>query len=262
VDQEHLRKIVDGSGYLLQIAVEHRVRKMVSQPEWSVQVTEHPWRRHDEPRFIDLVLGTEVLRLVVECKRPGGGEYTFLAPHGSRPAANARCRWVEYTPNRQTGASTEGGIYDFGSTSNTYEAAYAIVSGQDERKPILERLAAEAVEACDALAMEELDLAEQRQHHLRRIYIPTIVTTAPLYVVVYKPENIDPGRATLVGDFESVAVDSLWFRKSLTTELSENSQPADLKSANADRERSVLLIQASALEPTLCGLNIVGSPRQ
>lgn len=263
MDAEQARKIVNGAGYLLQIGVAHRVRQMRSHPSWEVVVVEHPWQRGDEARFIDLILASgEVVRLVVECKRPGGGEYTFLVPQDAGPAKTARCRWVEYDPKQAAGPVLEQGWYDFGSTANTYESAYAILQGKENgRTPILERLAAEAVEACDAVAQEELNLAQQRGRSLRRIYVPTIITTAPPYIVRCNPEEIDPATATLTGDIEPQLVDFLWFRKSLTTALSANAKPEDLKAANADRDRSVLILGAANLEASLRATNLVGDPR-
>lgn len=93
------------------------------------------------------------------------------------------------------------------------------------------------------------------------MYVPTIITTAPLYVVRYKPEDIDPATATLASDIDPQLVDFLWFRKSLTTTLSPDAKPEDLKAANADRDRSVLILGAANLEASLRALNLVGDPR-
>jgi hypothetical protein len=261
-DNEHLRNIVNGSGYLLQIDVAHRVRNMKPNTGWDVVITEHPWQRGDAPKFIDVILSCdEVIRLVVECKRYKEGELVFLVPHDAGPAKRARCRWVDYVHEGRTEA--EGDWFDFGSTADTVNAIFAIPPGGKEegRRPILERIGAELVESCDALAAEELALAQKTQRSLRRIYVPAIVTNALLQIVWYKAANIDPATGMLTGDIRTHPVDYLWFRKTLTATPSKRARVEDLKTASADRERSILIIGAVHLEGSLRALNLAGDPR-
>src|SRR4051794_19366373 len=69
--EEDLLKVVNGSGFLLQLAVEYAVTSQeLGYPPWEVVVREHPWLDGDRSRFVDLVIGRPSLRLVIECKRP------------------------------------------------------------------------------------------------------------------------------------------------------------------------------------------------
>src|SRR5688572_13929217 len=115
---------------------------------------------------------------------------------------------------------------------------------------MLERIAGGLLESVEALGYEELRLGPAREHAPeRRVYFPLIVTTAELEVCAFDIGNIDLATGTLPdADFESVP----WvrFRKGLARPPA-TTKAQDLWRANQEKERTVLIVQAKALDQLL-----------
>jgi hypothetical protein len=159
-------------------------------------------------------------------------------------------------------ARSVAGWYDFSSTSPIFASNFCVVVGQDDRRPLLESLAAETAAACDALAVQDISLAERQVRNLRAIYVPMIVTTVPLQMALYDASKIilADGKISELNDVRPV--DTIWFRKSLATDLTNGAAPQDLAEANADMERSVLIVSAPVIEGALKSLRPGDPPWQ
>ncbi len=217
---ETLLKVVNSSGFLLQLAVEYAVGSQeLGYPPWEVLVREHPWLDGNKDRFVDVVIGRPTVRLVTECKRPNGGEWIFVVPPRIEKAHRARLGWTVLA-ERNEGA----GWHDTSVVPAFHTSSFCVVRGQDQNTPILERLAAEASRACDAIAAEELEIARKRRQAHRARYVPTIVTAAEMFVARIDPEDVSIAAGTVPrADFESVP--AVWFRKSLVTQATTAAEP-------------------------------------
>jgi len=246
--EEELRKLVNGSGFLFQLRVEHEIRKPQRSHRWEVISHEHAWQDPESGTegFIDLILGNgdDNQRLVIECKRPRDASWVFLVSEDfPRDITRARCQWAFWTPQTQSRA----GLFEFRVSPPSPEAEFCIVRGSGEgEKGMLERIAGTLLTSIEALIAEELALAVRRQYSPPRIYYPLIVTTAQLEICRFNREDISLVEGTLpTGNFERVPF--IRFRKSLTTKLSPNTSPRDLTQANQDKERTVFIVNATEL---------------
>jgi hypothetical protein len=247
-----LKSLVNASGFLLQLAVEHHIAAHQGRYEWKILSREHPWRdaESQEEGFIDLVVGLGSYRLVIECKRSQNADWVFLVQARDEPAAaRIRSRWV----HKEKLAEHTSGWHDFNWLPVSFESEFCVVRGTGEAsRPMLERHAAALLSSLDALAIEELGLTAQHDNHLR-IYVPVIVTTARLSVCRFQIRDISLHDGKIQeAEFENVPI--IRFRKSLSTIVNGEFSPEDLGSANRHKERTVLVINASSLTDVLVDL--------
>ena len=82
--KEKLEKLVNSSGFPLQIALQHLIESKKSDHGWDVLSHEHPWANKEagSEGFIDLILVNNSDRhiMVVECKRVRDTYWIFLVP--------------------------------------------------------------------------------------------------------------------------------------------------------------------------------------
>lgn len=175
-----LSKLVNQSGFPLQLALDRMVQDRSDELGWNVLYREHGWRNVDgQTGFADLVLedrsGSSVL--VVECKRVLDADWIFLEESSDKPPSRLTRLWATNTPNHGTEHS---GYYDARSMPESRESMYCVVAGHDPKsRPMIERVAAETAAAMEAIAMEEHPVLSKRGYGLR-MYAPVIVTTARL----------------------------------------------------------------------------------
>jgi len=222
-----LDSIVNSSGFMLQIAIEHAVENSSSRHEFNVHAREHPWRFDGDSGFIDLVLGRSSARLVCECKRSRGGAWVFLVEDDARDLDRGRLHWRKMAARRLASS----GWHNFHFTTSAPESSFCIVRGHGEnQRPMLETIAARLIVSTEALAAEEapfLDTAEDGDNF--RFYVPLLITTAELWICRYKPDSIALATGDAAGaNYEQVPL--VYFRKSLTT------GPADYSLRGTERE--------------------------
>lgn len=255
-----LTNIVNGSGFPLQITVEHLINSTFKDKEWQPLLREHPWRNEsaNTSGFIDLIVedgGTKRQRLVIECKRVKDTQWIFLVP---KIKSNARkvCRcWV--TEQEEGGRSrTQGGWNTVTSPPATQISEFCIVQGHDiKSRPMLERVASDLVDATEALAHEELE------HHFGQkftgCYFPIIVTTAELKVCNFDPNKVNIKTGELV-DPVYTSVPAVRFHKTLSVPSSKPgstddfiekifSSTKELVDIHGEAERTVLVVNANHL---------------
>lgn len=241
---------VNASGFPLQIGLAHAVDATHRSHGWSVLHAEHGWinPQTQESGFIDLVLqnehGTVVLN--VECKRPQDATWQFLLPaRDDGPEARAKF-WASYVSSKQ---ASYFGWMDLDLRPVSYQSSFCVVPGQDSRsRPMLERVASQAVASTEALAEEEAAVLRAQDYDQLRTYINVIATTAKLEVCRFDPSEVDldTGRIAAV-DCEEVQY--LRFRKQLSpyTQTNDPKALASFHGIAKAKEHTVFVVQANQL---------------
>jgi len=242
-----LTKIVNQSGFPLQLGIDRYLTEHGESLGWSVLYREHGWRHSNgESGFADLVLEDRYRTsvLVIECKRVLDSDWLFLEEAGKTNESLHTRIWIN-----NTGRGKEhSGYYDLLARPESPVSMYCIVAGQDPKsRPLLERVAADTASATEAIAAEELPHMVAGKYGLR-IYVSAIVTTARLTV-----SAVDPGTISLgTGEAPSIEhreVPWIRFRKQLSPELAV--EPRDLDYSFADlsraREKCVFVINSESL---------------
>jgi hypothetical protein len=249
---DDLSKLVNQSGFPLQLAVDRLVQDQADQLGWSVLYREHGWKHVDgQAGFIDLVVedrhGSSVL--VLECKRVLEADWLFLEPSpAATPTLNTRL-WVTNSGNH---GREHFGYFDALAKPESQESMYCVVAGQDAKsRPLLERLAAELTAATEALALEEHPIIARRGHGLR-MYAPVVVTTARLYVSKFEPKDValEAGEARSVSHRE---VQWVRFRKPLSSEFAVQPKDTDWRFSDLAlaKEKQVFVVRATGLSSFL-----------
>lgn len=247
VDDVGLKRIVNGAGFLFEMAVEHAVE--TAQSHWSLHARQHPYTDpvNGQPRFIDLVLAAGRQRLVIECKRPQDSRWVFVVPTGTKPQTDRiRIHWESSHPSEFNVA----GVDEFRLFPQTPESSLCIMHGasRDQKAPLLERECATLLDACRALLDDEKTIGESTGRFGDLLAIPAIVTTAKLVVCTADPSEIslDTGK---IEEPEFVEVPMVRFRKSFSVRFEPSAlrQMETLRDANENRERTILVINAAAL---------------
>jgi len=250
-------KALNATGYPLQMALRHEIERTSGQHGFVVLGEEFRWSHPDKSSaagFADLVLGSinDDLRLVIECKRPSGGEWVFARRRADTPASQRRLSC--FFCDRDGGDEVWGWCDEFFEPSSP-ESGFCAVQGQDrEGPPMLERVADFLLPATEAIARDELNLRSHSEvPDCSRLFIPVIVTTAELWVSSINPSdvNLESGKLPS-GKDNSTPVHLVRFRKSLGTIGDHASRlPEDVHDAWLMRQVSVLVVSASHLVEAL-----------
>ena len=251
-----LKKIVNLSGFPLQIGLKNVIEQTSLGHGWRVLSEEHPWMHNEANKegFIDLILADNVntFRMIIECKRVRDTEWIFLNPSTDiRSTRHARF-WHSLIDEQGSHVKvfdwTDIDIYP-----PTPEAMFCVIPGQDSKSPpMLERVAGDLVNAVEIFAAEELSRGKYDNSDFKRFYIPTIVTTAELKICKFDPANISIKDGEIPNDAEFETVPFIRFRKSLSTKVA--AMPT-LGRSIATRERTILIINSSHLTQMLIELN-------
>ena len=256
--KDKLNKIVNSSGFPLQIGLQNKVNKTFESHGWKVFTNEHPWQNIETGNsgFIDLTLIDQcnVQVSVIECKRVQDSDWLFLIP-SSNPSNRRHAKyWRTQIENNKT-------IYfdwrDSAVDPSSPESEFCVVLGHDRKsKPMLERIASELIDATESMASEEYQLHINKKLDLFRIYYPVIVTTAKLQVCKFNPEDIsiDNGKIDKV-NFETVPF--VRFRKSLVIRNASTTVFNNLKDVVRAKERTIFVVNASHVLKFLETLEIV-----
>jgi hypothetical protein len=241
-----LLDIVNASGFLFQLRVEHELQTSYNRHQWQIVGREHRWvhPKSGAEGFIDLLLNAGRERMVLECKRVREANWVFLAWEGSMEAVErARLLWTYRGRGLQAMAAWD----ELAARPESLESPFCVVRGQGEKgTPMLERLAGILLSSLEALAQQELQLPPE--HSYENVYIPLIVTAAELRVCRFSLEEIDLKTGQLPEDeAEFLTVPFLRFRKGLATNLVPKERPKNLEEANQESERTVFIVQAQEL---------------
>lgn len=212
---------LQASGFPFQTAI----AKLINQSHpYRVVREEFPWITDSgDARFLDIYAQNEAWSIAVECKKTSKETLTFLLPDpnvGSEDSKIIRCTYV--TQVQDSLRQLELRCADWQCSPETPESMYCVVStsasGSDQR--MLERDAQQVVHASDALAHSfRVGFSRGDSLPVDRLFIPIIVTNAPLYVAEYKTDEIGLEEGTfkvLPGNIRPVS----WirFRKAFTAQ--------------------------------------------
>lgn len=234
MDEDTLKKLVNKSGFPLQIGLENEFNKVSNETGWRVFSIEHAWKNEDtgSSGFIDLVIENQAKysKIVIECKRVQDTNWIFLIPENSTNKENGAKQWLSASNWQGKSGADYFDWFDGAILPLSYESQYCVVQGQDNDRPLLERLASILVETTEAFAKENY-LYPRRNFDMTPgflcLYLNMIVTTADLKVCRYNPDNISlvNGKLDQMG-FETVPF--IRFRKQLSNkkiELNEKATP-------------------------------------
>ena len=210
---DKLLEILNSSGYPLQLKIEEVVRSLGRTSPWSVLLSEYSWTDSSRGKegYVDIVLSQhDVSRLVIESKRLDPAQWVFIVPKlASEEISRFRLAWSH-------GFSV--GWDDIDLLPKSYEAKYC--SGFERQRFSLENIASTLVEAANCLSVEEgIHQAEaQPRYH---VYVPTIVTTAKLFVCPLDHDHVSLETGRFIENPECVEVPYVRFRKTLSTEVDD-----------------------------------------
>ena len=251
-----LTKVVNASGFVFQLGVEHAIASSTPTHGWEVEAREHPWRLGEDEGFIDIVLSDGWTRGVVECKRTRDASWIFLVAEPAMPTRRMKLCWLQV----EEGKGALFGWDDFRINAESYESSFCIMRGQGENDtPLLERMSSKLVRSVDALACEEAPLLPPSgQNDVTRLFVPVIITTAQLFACKVSPRSVDLTSGTIQEtNFEQVSF--IRFCKGLATEHSRLDPPARgerLAMASGRKERSVMVVNADAIPQALAGWDV------
>lgn len=257
---EDLSKLVNQSGFPLQVAIDKMVQDRSDQLGWKVVYREHGWKSPDgQSGFADLVLEDQYKSsvLVVECKRVLEADWLFLEELPGSPPSKRTRLWATNTADH---GKEHSGYYDAQALPESHESMYCVVAGQDAKsRPMLERVAAETTAAMEAIAIEELPVIAKRKHGLR-MYVPVIVTTARLVVSRFDPKlvTLQSGEASAVSHEVQPWVR---FRKQFSSEyaVQPKNPEWDFSELAAAKEKLVYVVNVQSFADFLAKWQVAGN---
>jgi hypothetical protein len=245
VTDEHVLKIVNDSGFPLQIGLVEHIRNTAGNHRCHVLYTEHGWKNalDGNSGFIDIVVEYEESGyvFVIECKRVLGGTWVFLNPQERRRHAKL---WVT---TRSAGHFTHCGWADRTLEPRTPETQYCVVAHQDERKPLLERIASELISATEALAQDDQTRLVAMQK-TTLTYASVIVTTAELLAVTFDASAVDLDTGKVAEIQRQEVAPYIRFRKQLSKPIPDSDRREDIPQPERfayAKERTVFVVNAA-----------------
>ncbi len=129
---------------------------------------------------------------------------------------------------------------------------------RDKQRMPLESVARDVVAATNAIAVEEALLGRRLRQATAYHYVPTIITTARLFVASVDIATIGLSDGK-VPDASFASVPYVWMQKALSTRRASGEFVYDIGDAHKAKLRSVLVIEASQVLEVLPTLDIDGS---
>jgi len=250
---ESLTKVVNKSGFPLQIWLEDFIENSKAEHGWDVVGHEHYWRNQETGKdgFIDLVLEWGALRTVIECKRVLDTKWIFLQPDiGEISSHKARL----LSSHCQAGKKNLFGWSDLDMTEQVEKSSFCVVRGHTEKdKPMLERLASIVLDSVECLSEEEIEIKKtELGKHIT--YVPIIVTTAELQTCQFSAASVSANRGE-IEDGKFAEIPFVNFSKGFSTKYVLNQRNWSLKEANKANERSVYVVNTSQIVAFLIALH-------
>ena len=237
-EAERVRKLVQDSGFPLQLAVQESVES--ASHGWNVETHEHPWASGDNAGFIDLVLEREQLFLVIECKHASRSKWIFLCARDAAEQRKARFRH-SVVPQVEP---TKVGYSEQHPLPASLESEFCVIEGSGgDRRRLLEHWTGPLLASMDAFA-DETDrgakwrLARTGPHAPSEeiYYGAAIVTTAPLYSCRLDPTGVSLSDGVLPADVAVTRERWVRFTKPLVTNGTDPARPDRLRDIRTHRE--------------------------
>jgi hypothetical protein len=249
MDDGKLQDYVNSSGFPLQIGIQKQIEESRTDLGWKVMSGEVPWRNKETGNngFIDLIVTdqSDVLKMIIECKRVRDTKWIFLNPSKKEAERNHARIFMTYILNKRRQYFD---WRDIQMEPSSPESEFCIVPGQDPKsKPMLERSAAELLEAVEAIADVEYHIHEKNEMGCPALYLPSIVTTAELQVCTFDPADISvrTGEIQKTASFRKVPF--VRFRKTLSVGYQSHEGFKNIKDFARAKERTVFVINSESI---------------
>jgi hypothetical protein len=259
-----LLELIHQSGFPFQIGVRKGIERTADEHGWCVSAEEYHWTHPTSGKcgFIDLIAEHSQLyySLVLECKRVRekdrsvkGPSWIFLTPR-DYTAPQPRLSGFKADKIRDDLAERKQ-IHDKAYWTDAVEfyppavePAYCVFQTQDEKSPMLERIADTLLPSVEAAAADWFTHSSVSNGE-SRVIIPVIVTNATLYTCSFDAGDISMADGNLpAGEFQ--AVPFIRFRKGLT-QVKAGAGVRHFKDANRQQQRTMLIVNAAELSATL-----------
>jgi hypothetical protein len=249
------RKAISGalmaSGFPFQLAV----RGLLQQNSWKVFEEEFPWRDSSgKDEFLDMIaIGPQMMQntviAAVECKKTTKESLVFLLPPENQTEVNI-VNAVRASVIRDSNPRTKLEVGVFVMFPTTLESAFCVVSNSSgtSSERLLERSDVQKlVRATDAFAKAFRDrLTKAENHVVDQVFVPVLVTNAPIYVASFDPVeavSLETGSFGIPPDAKPRS--AIRFRKAFVS--GAKGQPS---------ERSVFVVNVSGLQEFLSRLGM------
>jgi len=255
-----------GSGFPFQTAISHVVGVSKS---WSIKASEYPWKDADgTDEFLDLVATNGQFYATIECKKTQKETLTFLRPLGiSNTGEVDSIRCVHAMQMEDSTRRAELYCEDWSLWPQSHQSEFCVVSTSDTGKSqrLLERDARLLVRATDAYARDfRSRFRPDRDSPLPSglLFLPVIVTNAPLYSARYKPTDVSLETGRFKANPEEVkSVPWIRFQKAFTSSYSQDLGDRTVFVVNAQSFSQFL--DNMELPPEMTkGQNLVHLPKQ
>ena len=251
-ENENLRKVLDRSGFPLQV----RLEKITDDaPNWNVDGNEIYWERDNYSGFIDTVYsGINFPKKVIsEVKKTSGGEWIFLLEKNDGSILH------NFIALSSIVKSSSNLTWDTSATDHTtHRSSFCIVNGQDKNRPMLEGLCTNLLIATEAFAKKDIEEIIKENRGVKNLqYIPVIITNTPLYICKYDSSAVNLKTGIIDGDAEFERVDSVAFQKPLKTTIGSediNDLASNYK-YNKAQDRTVFVVHSTAFASFLNDLD-------
>jgi hypothetical protein len=186
-----IQKALLDSGFPFQTAVADVIRQT---PQWSIETEEFPWQdNNNSVQFLDIVAKCGNIFVGVECKKTRKDIYIFLKYDESCRDNNDRVRCFYLTQMKDTTHRMEVYCDDWSMEPFSIESSFCVVGPDKTNKNqrLLERDAQLLLGGLDAFVKKHRREYQPRSDHESDfLYLPVLITNAPLHIADYKPSDI------------------------------------------------------------------------
>jgi hypothetical protein len=240
---------INETGYPLQLRLEKWINETSNEHHWEILTKERRWTNNQtgEDGYIDMVLrsGNGILFLVIECKRIIGSWNFIVTKQKSSKQSNISHLYHDYREKAKYWRYTP-------LCPESYEVPYCVMETDGKRDGrTLEKWAGELLMSLESFSQRYYSLIPEQTlgqyPPFAAYYLPVIVTTADLNVVIVDPtdKGIDITKGVVL-DSEIESVDYLRFCKNLATGFKDNPERTIIDFNKLDREndRTILIVKA------------------
>jgi hypothetical protein len=252
---------VNSSGFPFQLRVTDEIRQTKSPRRaeghnWEILSTEHQWTNPGtkETGYIDIVLGMDFCRLILECKRVLDAVWIFTV--GKVPDPDVQ-RVRSLNVFRLVGEKRLCAWKDQDWRPPSYESSISVLWREQKAAPtLLEKVVSHLIDSLECFADEEATLWTQSRvsksgsyFPSEPMYVPVLVTNAQLQICCFDPNSVNLDRGEIsTSDAEFKPVPYIRFRKAMISRYDVfDSAGLSLSAANLGRERTAFVVQASHL---------------
>lgn len=253
-------KVVNDSGYPLQIAAHRAIDSHTAMHGWRVRFSEHHWTTRTDERqgFADLVVAnaSNTLFAVIECKRVRDVEWLMF--HSDGRQNNEYHAQVWFSKSLKSEDASRSGWASIAMAPTCPVVHFCAIRGQSTNtgSTLIERIASEVALATQNVANQWLGIRFTENQDYK-IFIPLILTTAKLRLASFDPSAISLVDGTLP-DATFTEVPYVRFQKQLgiANEDTYFGLPNPSRPLESWWENTVFIVYAPALNDFLSSIAV------